>query len=291
MMKLRLLVRKIIGWCVGMFYVTIGARKRALAQYRNKGMILSIFSHNPMPEVLDGIIRWLKRNGFAFVSTDELLDIRDGRREWTPLTAWLTFDDGWQGFPDNLLPVLEKYSVPATVFVAPNETKRGYVWLTSGVMETFGNRMRELFTMPSGERYEAIAPVIEVRNPITHLMDEDKIKALSKHSLITIENHTWTHLSASHRPVDEVISEIRQAGDVIYEWTGRKPRMVCYPFGHRTQETDIAIEKIGLIPVTSIAGPMDINALGAHRNMFTDDMSLIENVGRILGAWPRVREF
>ena len=290
-MKLRLLIRRAIGWCVGMFYVTIGTRKRALAQYRHPGTILSIFSHNPSHNVLEGVILWLKRKGFTFISTDELLDIRDGKREWKPLTAWLTFDDGWQGFPDNLLPVLEKYSVPATVFVAPNETKRGYVWLTLGVMEAFCGRIKELFAMPSDERYEAIGPVIEEHNPCTHLMDEDEIRKLSKHRLITIENHTWSHLSASHRPVDEVVSEIQQTEEVISDWTGRRPRMVCYPFGHRTHETDIAIEKIGLVPVTSIAGLMDIKALGINRNMFTDDMSLVENVGRILGAWPRVGKF
>lgn len=290
-MKLRILIRKLIGWCVGMFYVTIGARKRALARYRQPGTILSIFSHNPSPNVLEGVIWWLKRKGFTFISTDELLDMRDGKRAWVPLTAWLTFDDGWQGFSDNLLPVLEKYSVPSTIFVAPNETKRGYVWLTLGVMKAFCGRMKGLFAMPSDERYEAIAPVIKEHNPLTHLMKEDEVKELSKHRLITIENHTWSHLSASHRPVDEVVSEIQQAEEMLSDWTGRRPRMACYPFGHRTRETDIAIGKLGLVPVTSIAGLMDVNVLGSHRNMFTDDMSLVENVGRMLGAWPRVGKF
>lgn len=287
---MNIFLRKTIGWGVATAYVLSGHRRRRLSAYKKQeGAILSLFGHNPKPHVLDSILNWLKHKGFHFISTDELLAMRDGEIKWTPQTAWLTFDDGWGGFEEYLLPILERYQVPATIFVAPGETERGKIWTNSifGLMDDW----KSLYEKSSDERYDAIDRVlahaaVKMRR---QLADKDELCRLAKHPLVTLENHTYTHLSCIHRPVEELLNEVKKTQCVLAEWTGRVPRLVCYPFGHCTDETDGAIRDIGLIPVTSFPGRMTLDTIGECRNMFHDAMGLWENVGRVLQAWPHVK--
>lgn len=282
--------RKLIGWGVALWYILRGARRQAVRRYDEPGTVLSLFAHDPSPAVLEPVLRWLKKVGFVFLSTDELLAMAEGRQPWRPRVAWLTFDDGWAGFEARLLPVLERYEAAATVFVAPYETERGQIW-TNSVMAAVSSpeALSAWYTLPPEDRYRQVDEVLRVVGNPRRLADETELRSLARHPLVTLENHTYTHLSASHCPVEDVIAEVRKTQAVLTEWTGRTPRLCCYPFGHWTEETDRAIVAEGLIPVHSESGVMTLATFGEVRNMCTDNMSAAENIGRILGAWPTVR--
>ena len=85
----------------------VGARRRVIRRLKAGGR-LPVVVHALPAEQLDQILAWLKRHG--------VID-----------ALWLTFDDAWTTLKDSL-PVLEKYNVPAKVFVAPGQTLRGNVW-------------------------------------------------------------------------------------------------------------------------------------------------------------------
>ncbi len=284
-----MLVRKLIGQAVAWRYALTGARRRMVHRYDEPGTVLSLFAHNPSATVLGSVLRWLRRRGFSFVSTDALLEMAEGRRPWKSRTAWLTFDDGWAGFERNLLPVLQRYEAHATIFVAPHETSRGQIWTNSVMGNVASERWTTWYALSPDERYREVDAILEkIGNP-RRLADVEELRRLARHPLITLENHTWTHLSASHRPVAEVVGEVRRTQAVLTEWTGRTPRLCCYPFGHWTEETDRAIVAEGLIPVHSDSGVMTLATIGSVRNMCTDTMTATENIGRILGAWPFVK--
>lgn len=283
------MIRKLIGQAVAWRYIMTGARRRAGRRYDVLGTVLSLFTHNPSSAVLESVLRWLKRQGFTFVSTDALLETAEGKRPWMPRTAWLTFDDGWAGFEENLLPVLERYEAHATIFVAPHETERGQIWINE-VLPCIGiERATSWFAMSAGDRYREVDGVLMGSNNQRRLADEAELRRLARHPLVTLENHTYTHLSASHRPVAEVIEEVRKTQEILFVWTGRMPRLCCYPFGHWTEETDRAIVAEGLIPIHSEPGVMTLATFGSVRNMCTDNMGAAENIGRVLGAWPTVK--
>ncbi len=284
---MKYLIRKFIGWCVAILFIVTGRRYRCVRQYDKKGNIFSFYTHNPKPEVLEEVLKWLSRKGFTFISTDELLAMQDGQMPWRRRCAWLTFDDGWAGFEEKLLPILEKYHCPATIFVPPREIERGQVW-TNSIMSVVENII-PYYAMPAEERYKKVDKVLKkVGNP-RHLASKEELIRLSQHPLITLENHTDTHLSCASRPVEEVIAEVRNVQDILTEWTGRAPKLMCYPFGHWTRETNMAIKTLNLIPVSSTQGMMTLETIGSARNMFTETMTTTENIGRILGAWVKVK--
>lgn len=282
-------MRKWLGNLVGLMYVVSGVRWRKVRAYHKPGSVLSLCGHNPEPRVLDCLLAWLKKNGFTYVDPDELLRIRKGELAWKPKIAWLTFDDGGIGFRRQLLPILEKYSAKATIFVPPHEIDRGQLWTSSIKGSASREEFVRLYGAPVEEREAFVDSVLKAKVNPRRLMTKDELIDLSRHPLITLENHTWSHLSCFHRPTSEVVSEAQKTQQILTEWTGRVPKFLCYPFGHYGPECDEELFKIGLIGVRSDCGEGSLGELGRYRNMFRDDMGKFETIGRALNAWPTVR--
>ena len=95
-------------------------------------------------------------------------------------------------------------------------------------------------------------------------------------------------MSCTHRPVDEVLDEVDRAQTTLTEWCGYAPTEFAYPFGRGTEELDKEIRKRGMVPHYTRQGLVTKETLGAARNMVYEGMSLAENLGRILMAWPKV---
>ena len=282
------MIRRAIGWCVGLFFVLVGARRRALARYHQNGTILSIFSHNPSPSVLEGVLRWLKKKGFTFISTDEMLDIRNGKHKWKPLLAWLTLDDGRVGFKDRLLPILHKYDVPVTIFVSPSETKRRRIWSATISRLVSDEKRREYFGVKVDDRYTYVDHLESVDSLPIQLEDMDDLITAAKDSLVTLENHTDSHMNCSEQTVVDMKTDVLKANETIMGWTGRECRLLCYPYGFRSSRHDEELISMGLIPVSSDPSVTNITDRILSRNMFTDDKTNMENIGRILQAWVKV---
>ena len=275
--------RKLIGWSVAQPFIRSGARRQALHAYEADDVFLSLCAHDPTPETLRALLTFLRTNDFTFLTETDVL-----QREPIPgRTAWLTFDDGWKRFKD-CLKVLEEFDIPATLFIAPGETQRGYLWTNALMPYRSMAYIRSLYPFSARERLARVTDILDGRLPQT-LMTPDDIAALASHPLVTIGNHTLTHLSASDRPVEDLLAEVLTAQTLIADWTGTLPRTVCYPFGHRTQATDAALRSRGLTPIGLLPGRDRLTDPGLYRNMIYDDVSLAENTCRVLGAWVPIR--
>ncbi len=65
------------------------------------------------------------------LSLDDLLAIRRGEKQMPPGAVMVTFDDGYRDFLDYAWPVLERYEIPATLFLPtayPGRPERTYWW-------------------------------------------------------------------------------------------------------------------------------------------------------------------
>lgn len=264
------MARRLTGWLVAVAYAMAGARRRVVRMLK-AGAALPVVVHAMPAWQLEKILAWLKANG--------VLD-----------RLWLTFDDGWSQVKD-YVPILEKYGVKAKLFIAPGETMRGNVWTHAAIMTGVPAPIwRSWYNLSEAERYRMLETVQETISASActarSLLTKDEVISLSKHPLISIENHTWSHLSATHRPVDEVLDEIRRAQVELIVWTGRVPEYVAWPFGRGNKELDVRVKELGLTPVYTRQGYEE----PCCRNMAIEDVSFQENLGRVLGAWPKVGE-
>lgn len=284
---MRYFFRYCAGALVGLLFVIIGARKRALACYEKEGAVLSIFAHGPTPVVFRRLVTWLIKQHFEFISADELLAIRTGKKRWRPRLVWLSLDDGLLEI-DALMRILEEYYVPVTVFVAPAEIKRRRIWSATVARLVSPQKRRELFSWPVAQRYSYVDSLVGVAELAEQLMSESALIQMARHPLVTIENHTNSHMGCSFQSVEAMQSDIAAASASIFKMTKRNPRLMCYPYGFRTELHDAAVRKLGLIPVASSPGIMGCCDDLYCRNMFVDTMSNLENTCRVLGAWLKI---
>ncbi len=218
------------------------------------------------PEKLEEFILLFKAKGYTFVSLDEVQAWLEKKSTIRQKFICLTFDDGYR---DNLihgLPVLEKHSVPATIYVTncfPNGT--GILWWY--LFETHAKTSKQLNLNSSlgridlswenseqahaqfGKISEAIKsiPISELPTVLmaafgkTTLEFEelcrsvslswDEIVAISKHPLITIGAHTLQHISVKQQAKSDVENEMRLSKKELEDFIGKEVKHFAYPFG------------------------------------------------------------
>lgn len=147
------------------------------------------------------------------------------RRGWTPLTldrylrgdaprrsVLLTFDDGYQSFLEEGLPVLQELDAPATVFVL------------SGLLGGKSGWMAEM--------------------PDEKLVDADGVREMVRAGL-DVECHGWDHSCLVGADPRTLARNVTDAGQALAELTGRQPRAYAYPFGDHDPAARRAIADAG----------------------------------------------
>ncbi|MCL7425871.1 polysaccharide deacetylase family protein [Streptomyces sp. YS415] len=153
-------------------------------------------------------------------------------RGWTPLTldaylrgdvprrsVLLTFDDGFQSFLEEGLPVLRELAVPATVFVL------------SGLL---GGRSRWMADMPD-ER----------------LVDADGVREMVGAGL-DVESHGWDHSTLAGAAAVTLKRNVTEAAGALSELTGRRPRAFAYPYGEHDGAARAAVADAGFAVAFSV---------------------------------------
>lgn len=89
-------------------------------------------------------VKYLKDNGYKFLSIDELEDYKFKKRKFPRKCVAITFDDGYENVYKNAYPVLKEYGAKGTVFVITSKLDvKGYLnskqileMQTSGVIKS-----------------------------------------------------------------------------------------------------------------------------------------------------------
>ncbi len=192
---------------------------------------------NVPTEVFARHLDWLAHFG-DIVSLEEAVE-RRGEPEAERLSV-LTFDDGYADVYRNAFPLLQRRSIPFTLY------------LTSGPIESPDD-----FPHWPGE-------------PLTW----DQAKAMHNSGLMTLGAHTHTHPDLRH--VDEATAtrEVEISNELIESRVGATPRHFTYPKGWWSQTADPAVRSgydtatVGMGP--SITATSDLHTLGRVSVMHSD---------------------
>lgn len=171
----------------------------------------------------------------------------------------VTFDDGLANNAEIALPILERFEVPATIFVATDHLDPDrLLWFnvlralaladdsTPGTPSERLQRLREAAVAGETEPADAVAirygntwPPAAPRQRLAHAlsgMTIEQLKAVSRSELIEIGAHTQTHprlpLCTPQRLEAEIIDSRRRLESV----TGKQVRFFAYPEGLQSDE-------------------------------------------------------
>jgi peptidoglycan/xylan/chitin deacetylase (PgdA/CDA1 family) len=224
---------------------------------------------------------------YRVVSAEEVLDALRLRRPLPERAVLLTFDDAYRDFGEIAWPILRRYRMPSTVFVAtayPGHSTRVFWWdrlyrcfassrSESIYVEPFGHlpsRSAEAVrtSLRTVQAYLKTLPhtqAMQLVDRICSELDTDpvlpnsvltwaQLRELSS-SGVTVAAHTRTHPALTQVSEEEMRSEIRASLEDVRREIGAVCEIFCYPFGiHDDQVVKTAREEGVQLAFTCIAG-------------------------------------
>lgn len=151
------------------------------------------------PHNFEKQLKFLRDDNWNVVSLPALTSLLKEQKEIPKKTVVVTFDDAYSDFIENALPLLEKYQIPATLFVP------------TGLVGT---------KMKNREGYEL---------PI---MDWNQLQCLAQHPLITIGSHSVTHPTLTELDdVERIRFELEKSKEDIESNLKVPCQIFAYPKG------------------------------------------------------------
>ena len=296
-MKIKRKIRNIIGCFLSYYLIFSGKLNKSLEIFENKGLILSFYAHNPNRKLFEKCIIWLRNKGFRFISAKELVDIIENKQK-IKKAVWLSFDDGWKVNIENVIPVLEKYNIPATFFISTKPVEDGYFWWT--VAEKYKSllpiKFKDLWTISENERR------IIIKNLVNGKSDEIKreamtiedIRRISKNDLVTIGSHTVHHGITTNCTDVELEYEINNSKRKLESWTGKEVKYFSYPNGYFDGREKEILEKYGFELAATTENKfvsLESEIYFIPRFAVMSDGFFSENLCHMLGIWqPFIRK-
>jgi peptidoglycan/xylan/chitin deacetylase (PgdA/CDA1 family) len=136
----------------------------------------------------------------------------------------ITFDDGYRNNLTIAAPILERYGLKATVFVATGWLGRPSAWIDDG-----------------GSCDNTIMSAGELR----------QIEEMGWR----VESHGHAHIDMAAASHTELTADLKASREVFRTELGREPRLLAYPWGHHSESARTVVEAAGLEAAFSIDRP------------------------------------
>lgn len=158
----------------------------------------------------------------------------------------LTFDDGYKDNLIHALPIIEKYNVPAIIFITTGFIN-GQVYpleraLYNGLRDfekyekcrhdlkfgTYDQRLQKLKELTASDYFEREDNLF---------MSWDELKEIAKHPLISLGAHSHTHPNLAKLNPIEQWRELTRPQKILKQYLGFKPDILAYPYGGNSKMT------------------------------------------------------
>jgi peptidoglycan/xylan/chitin deacetylase (PgdA/CDA1 family) len=160
------------------------------------------------PHIFAQQMRYLKAH-YCPVRLLEVAEFVKGQGTLPDRAIAVTFDDGYADFFTNAFPLLEKYDIPATVFVCGGNVER----------KSLGNNLP--------------------------LLSWEQIRALHHSGLVEIGSHALTHQNLTQLSQEDATTEISASRAIIGTQCGISPCCFAYPRGRFNMAVVQLVEKAG----------------------------------------------
>ena len=234
-------------------------------------------------------------NACNAISLSEFREARRNGRDLPGRSVIVTFDDGYRGVLEHALPILERYGMPATVFVsAAPVVERRHFWFDALCRRQGEAAVLKARTLPY-QQWRALTEAtataleeIESHRPLTL----EELQRLAASPLIEIGAHTMTHPTLALAPVDDQQREIAEGRAALERVLGKRVTAFAYPYGNVFE--DYTTETVTLVrdarfdlafsTGASFATP-ECDPLQIPRFMMLDAVGDVELAHRLVHSW------
>jgi biofilm PGA synthesis lipoprotein PgaB len=260
----------------------------ALTPARDRGE-LTILSYHEITDEADALtpayavtptnflrqMDWLRNHGYRFVSIDDLLASRAGRRPLPDKAVLVTFDDAYQSVYVHAWPVLKMFHIPAVVSVVGS-------WLEGSGSIDFDGKPQPRAAMIS---WAALREMVQSGLVDVGSHSWDLHRGILGNPQGNLQpaatNRRW--LPEQNRHEDEAAYRRRIEADLsrsvaeIRKRTGKAPRVITWPYGRYNATTVAIAERLGFqvgLTLQDGANRPDTNLLSLRRLIVERQLTL-----------------
>src|SRR5690606_4519750 len=259
--------------------------------------ILSIYFHNPSKKEFSFAVRWLKKNGFSFISLEDLKKIKDGSIPFPKASVLLTVDDGWASNVSNIAAVADDEKVPVAIFVATEAIEEGNFWFRYAKAAKKQNlgfpSTEQMKKLPNHERLSILSSIQEKLTLPREAMTVEDVGKISASNWITIGGHSHSHPILPQCDNNELYKELNACKDKLQRWLNREVDAFAYPNGDFNESVVNATKALGYkLEFANNPAPLTPNALSnpfaIPRLGFLEGASEAENICPMVGIWSKI---
>jgi poly-beta-1,6-N-acetyl-D-glucosamine N-deacetylase len=297
---MKILNRNFISFVIATAIIKLGYTKRAKQKLLNGQYIICLCFHTPPKNLFESCVNWLSKNGFQFISINDLEKISRGEMEFPKGAVIITADDGWQTNYDNIVPIAKKNKTPVTIFLNPGIVENGDAYWWSYVAAA----NRQNIINQSAEYYKGLENDVRVQK-IDELATQvklkrealtvEQVKELSSINLLSMQSHTISHPILPKCSDEKLAKEITGSKKLIEEWTSKPVTHFAYPNGDYTPREITSLAQSGYTMAFTTnqryITPGDLkNPYTLPRLLILEDASFEENICRMMGVWKKKRK-
>lgn len=257
---------------------------------KSKMNVLSLYFHDPLPDSFEQVIIWCKKKGYDFVHIDEITNYVKGETYRHKKMVHFSFDDGWLT-NKALIPIIEKYNVPITIFVPVEPLESGNFWWNYVYAKYKSyDKVEEFKTYDHARFYNEVKKIKEELKLEREAVTFDELKEMSKHPLINIQSHTYNHPILTNVNDKQLDFELSESKKFLTTLLNKDIDTFSYPngsFGKREEEAVSKHYKCGYTTEEKFLQSGG-NLYRIPRTCLVDNYW--SNLSRIVGAWKVLKK-
>lgn len=213
--------------------------------YTGKAVVLTYhhISQKPVsgitikPERFEDDLKMLKEGGFNVISLRYMIEAMQGEKKLPPNAVVITFDDGYESVYKYAYPLLKKYNMNASVFIITS-------WTES--YEQSGRELNSLGPDEIREMYQSGRVDIQSHSHDGHdyIVKDEKGRSGGKLAFPAYYKTSGKYEDAESYS-KRVVDDLSKSVPIIEKYTGSRPDILCFPFGHYSSRLVKLSQKAG----------------------------------------------
>ena len=252
--------------------------------------VLSVYFHNPSPFTIEKFVKWAKKHHYKFIDRITLESWIEGQTNLEKRSIFMSFDDAWQGNLE-LLPILERYNIPATIFAPVKPLECGNYWWEY-IAKQYGYKELDYYkSIPSEELLRTVDKIKEEVILERTAMTKEELIQLGKHPLIDIQSHSYSHPILTNLNDTVLVAELKESRNALELMLQKDISSFSYPNGSLTEREVLMARKIYKSAYTTEANyphqgcdMMKIPRIAQANDYWS-------NLAKIVGTWQWIKKF
>lgn len=189
---------------------------------------------------------WLATNGYHPVSIEQIITADNGGKALPDNAVLLTFDDGYRSFYTHIFPLLKMYNYPA-VFALVTD------WVEMPAKQTVDVGHKKLthkdFMTWQQVREIAQSGLVEFSSHTHNLHKGILANGQGNIEPAAVVPQYFANQQRYETPKQykqRIYRDLKASSDAIYQHTGKRPRVITWPYGRRTAVGNQVAQSLGM---------------------------------------------